>query len=94
VIIANDPEALNVTGDPDSPVDVAVTVLLFVPVVGPNVKVVDALPSVPVEAEEADNDPPPAVTANVTLTPLTGLLLVSLTITTKGLASAVPTVAL
>jgi hypothetical protein len=90
VIIANDPVALKATGD--SPVDVAVTV--FVPVVGPNVRVVDALPSVPVEAEEADNDPPPAVTANVTLTPLTGLLLASLTITTNGLASVVPTVAL
>jgi len=86
------PVALKVTGDPESPVDVAVTV--FVPDVVPNVRIVDALPSAPVVAEVADSDPLPAVTANVTPTPLTGLLFASLTTTTKRLASVVPTVAL
>jgi hypothetical protein len=86
------PVALKVTGDPLSPVEVAVTV--FVPAVVPNVNTVDALPSNPVVALVADNDPPPTVTVNVTLTPLTGLLFASFTITTKGLGSAVPTVPL
>jgi len=86
------PVALNVTGEPESPVEVAVTV--FVPAVGPSVKVEEALPSELVVVLVTERDPPPAVTANVTLTPLTGLLLASLTITTKGLDSAVPTVPL
>jgi hypothetical protein len=85
------PVTLNVTGDPDSPVDVAVTV--FVPAVVPSVSVVEAFPSVPVVAEVADRDPFPAVMANVTLTPLTGLLLASFAITTKGKGSVVATVA-
>jgi hypothetical protein len=88
------PVALKVTGEPESPVEVAVTVLLLVPAVVPRVRVEEAFPSEPVVVLVTDRDPPPAVTANATLTPLTGLLLASFTITTKGLDSAVPTVPL
>ena len=84
------PVALNVTGDPDRPVDVAVTV--FVPAVVPSVSVVEAFPFDPVMAEVADREPPPAVMLNATLTPLTGFPLASFTITTRGLGSTVPTV--
>jgi hypothetical protein len=73
-------------------VEVAVTV--FVPATNPNVRVVEAFPSEPVVVLVTDRDPPPEVTENATLTPLTGLLLASLTITTNGLASAIPTVPL
>jgi hypothetical protein len=83
--------ALKVTGDPDNPVEVAVTVL--VPAVVPNVRVEEAFPSEPVVVLVTERDPPPEVTANATLTSLTGLLLASFTITTKGLGSVVPAVA-
>jgi hypothetical protein len=86
------PVALNVTGEPESPVEVAVTVLA--PAVSPRVRVEDAFPSEPVVVLVTDREPPPAVTAKATLVPLTGLLLTSFTITTKGLDSAVPTVPL
>jgi hypothetical protein len=88
------PVALKVTGEPERPVEVAVTVLVFVPAVGPNVRVEEAFPSEPVVVLVTDRDPPPAATANITLTPLTGLLLASFTITTNGLDSTVPTVPL
>jgi hypothetical protein len=88
------PVALNVTGEPERPVEVAATVLLLVPAVVPSVRVEDALPSEPVVVLVTDREPPPVVTANVTLAPPTALLLASLTITTKGLDSVVPTVAL
>ena len=86
------PVALKVTGDPDSPVEVAVTA--FTPAVVPSVSVVEAFPSDPVVPEAADTDPPPEATANVTLTPPTGFPLASFTIATKGLDRAVPTVPL
>jgi hypothetical protein len=83
------PVALKVIEDPR-----AVAVTLFSPAVLPNVRTVEAFPSVPVVAEVADRDPFPAVMANVTLIPLTGFSLESLAITTKGLGSVAPTVAL
>jgi hypothetical protein len=88
------PVALNVTGEPDSPVEVAVTVLLLVPAVVPRVRVEEAFPSEPVVVLVTDREPPPEVTENATLTPLTALLLASLTITTNGLDSVIPTVPL
>jgi hypothetical protein len=94
VIVAKGPAApvaLKVTGDPASPVEVAVTV--FVPAVVPSVKVVEAFPSAPVMAEVADSNPLLEVIANVMLTPLTGFPLASFTITAKG-DSTVPTVPL
>jgi hypothetical protein len=86
------PVALKVTGEPERPMEVVVTVL--VPAVVPNVRAEEALPSEPVVVLVTDREPPPVVTANATLTPLTALLLASLTITTNGLDSVVPTVAL
>jgi hypothetical protein len=91
VMVAKDPAtpvALKVTGDPDRPVEVAVTV--FVPGVVPRVRSVEAFPSEPVSPDVADSAPFPEVMANATLTPLTGLPTESFTITTNGLAKAVP----
>jgi hypothetical protein len=86
------PVALKVTGEPERPVEVAATV--FAPAVVPRVRVEEALPSEPVVVLVTERDPPPEVTAKVTLTPLTALLLASFTITTNGLDSTVPTVPL
>jgi hypothetical protein len=52
----------------DCPAVVAVTA--FVVAVGPRIRNVDAFPSEPVEADVAVRDPPPTVTAKITLTPL------------------------
>ena len=80
------PVALNVIGLPVNVPEVAVTV--FVPAPGPNVRVVDASPEELVVTLVALNDPPPAVTAKVTVTPETGLLLASATFTVNGFANA------
>ena len=68
------PVALNVTGLPESPVAVAVSVLG--PAVGPRVHdVTAAIPSAPVAtAVVGFTVPPPEPTAKVTATPPTGLL--------------------
>ena len=93
------PEALKVTGLPASPAAVAVTVLLSVPAAVPRVQVVSvAMPEalVTTTAGVAGAILPPvpsAVRVKVTLTPLTGLLLASVT-STDGATAAVPTVAL
>ena len=93
------PEALKVTGLPVRPATVAVTVLLSVPAAVPRVQVVSVAmpePSVITTAGVAGTMLPPvpsAVSVNVTLTPLTGLLLASVT-RTDGATAAVPTVAL
>jgi hypothetical protein len=92
-LVAKDPSspvALKVTGDPDSPVEVAVT--LFSPAVAPKVRTVEAFPSAPVVVEVTDRDPLPDAMANVTPTPLTGFPLMSVTLTTKGSAKALPTI--
>src|SRR5690242_16269902 len=87
------PVAVNVTGLPVSPVDVAVSV--FGPAVGPSVHdVTVAIPLVPVvTAVVGLTVPPPEATANVTATPLTGLPFASRTITEGSTTTAVPAVA-
>ena len=79
------PVAVNVTGLPDSDPDVALTVL--VPAVDPNVSVLEASPELLVDTVAALSEPPPAVTANVTVTPETALPPASATFTVNGLAS-------
>ena len=67
--------AVNVTGLPVSPEEVAASVLLFVPAVVPSVhEVTVAMPLAFVVALPPVTPPPPEPTANVTLTPLFGLL--------------------
>jgi hypothetical protein len=85
--------AVNVTGLPVSPVAVAVSV--FDPAVVPSVQlVVEAMPlELVVTADVGTTVPPPDATANVTLTPETGLLFASLTITLGAMLTALPAVA-
>src|SRR5882762_3245203 len=67
------PVAVNVTGLPMSPLDVAVSVL--VPAVGPSVHdVTVAIPLAFVVCVDPVTLPPPVATAKVTATPATGLL--------------------
>ena len=74
---------MKVTGEPDTPALDAVRV--FTPAVWPNVQLPTvAMPLASVTVVPPDTEPPPDVTANVTVAPLTGLLLASL-ITTLGL---------
>ena len=88
--------AVKVMGEPESEPDVAVSVLLFVPALVPRVHVPDeAIPLASVICEVVLTiEPPPVATAKLTLTPLTGLLLESLTMTEGAVVTAVPTVAL
>ena len=87
------PVAVKVTGLPLKLPDVAVIVLL--PAVVPNVQLPTvAIPLASVVADKPVADPPPVATAKVTLTPLTGLLLASLTITLGAVDTADPAVAL
>jgi hypothetical protein len=88
------PVAVNVTGLPVSPADVAVRVL--VPAVVPRVQFVTAAtPLLPVRtAVVGATVPPPDATANVTLVLATGLLNWSVTKTAGGVVTAVPTMAL
>src|SRR5439155_1651068 len=87
------PVAVNVTGLPASPVAVAVSE--FGPAVGPNVH--DVTAAIPlafvVTGVVGLTVPPPEATANVTLTPATGLPFASRTITEAGVATVVPAVA-
>src|SRR5439155_6724555 len=83
------PSAVNVTGLPVSPIDVAVSV--FVPAVVLSVQ----LPPVAIPLPFVVWVPPvtlplPAAGANVTVTPCTGLLLPSCTITDGGELTALP----
>ena len=86
------PVAVNVTGLPESPDAVAVSV--FVPAVVPSVQLVtEAIPlELVVTALVGTTVPPPEATANVTLTPETGLLFTSLTITLGAVLTAAPAV--
>src|SRR5512135_1285258 len=88
------PVAVNVTGLPVRPVDVAVSE--FAPAVVPSVQLVTcAIPLALVRIGVVGlTVPPPPATANVTLTPATGLPCVSVTSTLGAVATAVPTVAL
>lgn len=86
------PVAVKVTGDPDSDPDVAVTV--FEPAVVPSVHVpAVAMPLLFVVAFAPVMDPPPDATANVTVTPLTGLPAASVTRTAGDTLTADPAVA-
>src|SRR5688572_6477589 len=86
--------AVNVTGLPVRPMAVAVNVLLFAPAPVPSVQPICAKPDAPVATGFVPlSDPPPAVTANVTDTPATGLLKASRTTTRGAIATAVFTVA-
>jgi len=85
------PVAVNVTGEPASPVAVAVRV--FAPTVVPSVQ----LPTVAVPLAFVVwllpvREPPPLATAKITLTPLTGVLLASVMITVGRVTKAPPTV--
>src|SRR5216684_378586 len=79
--------ALNVTVV--SPV--ADALVVCVPGAGPRVRVVLALPSEPVVDEVGFTEPPPDAGAQVIVTLGTGLLFASVTSTTCGVASVVPT---
>src|SRR5207247_8829223 len=87
------PVAVNVTGLPVRPGEVAVSV--FAPAPGPSVHDVTAAMPLPlvVTAVVGSTVPSPDATANVTATPATGLLNWSSTVTDGGVATAVPTVA-
>src|SRR5439155_6001226 len=87
------PVAVNVTGLPVSPLDVAVSV--FGPAVGPRVhEVMAAIPLAFVLTGAVGlTVPPPEATANVTRTPATEFPFASRTITDGSTATAVPAVA-
>jgi hypothetical protein len=78
---------LNVTGV--SPATLALVV--WVPGVGPRVRVVDACPAASVADDAGFTDPPPDAAAQFTVTLGTGLPWASLTSTVCGVASVVPT---
>ena len=78
------PVALKVIGLPAKDPDAVVTV--FVPALEPKVNILDASPKLLVDTFVALRDPPPAVTANVTATPETGLPAASVAFTVNGLA--------
>ena len=92
VRLANGPAtavAVKVTGEPVSEPEVALKV--FAPVVVPNVhEPTVAIPLASVVAVVPVAEPPPDATANVTLTPDTGLPPASVTTTDGGVATAVP----
>src|SRR5947208_2605497 len=87
------PVAVKVTGLPVSPVDVAVSE--FGPAVGPKVhEVTSAIPlAFAVTGVVGVTQPPPDATANVTVTPATGLPVASCAITDGVTSTAVPAVA-
>src|ERR1043166_2675920 len=96
-LVAVVPEALKETGLPVRPVDVAVTVLLSVPLAAPTTQLVAvAIPEafvLTVEGPAGVTVPPPALTANVTNTLCFGFPPESVTLTEGGSATAVLTVA-
>src|SRR5713101_7461728 len=89
------PETWNVTGLPLRPLAVAVSVL--VPTADPRVQLVSAATPLPFVVRVVGDDgavlPPPAVTANVTWTPPTGLPCASVTMTDGEGETWVPAVA-
>jgi len=82
------PVALKVT----DPIPAVLATTLLVPATVPSVKLVDALPRISVAAVAGATDPFPSVTENVTVAPTIGTPPRARTLTTSGLASAVPTV--
>src|SRR5439155_460663 len=87
------PAPVTVTGLPVSPLALAVGE--SAPPVGPRLPLLDALPTFAfvVTGVVGLTEPPPDATANVTLTPPTGLPFASRTITDGSIATAVPAVA-
>jgi hypothetical protein len=86
------PVAVKVSGDPVSPLLVAVSVLP--PTIDPSVQLPTvAMPLALVVALPPVMLPPPVATANVTVTPETGLSNASRTRTLGAVVTAVPTVA-
>jgi hypothetical protein len=86
------PVAVKVSGDPVSPLLVAVSVLP--PTIDPNVQLPTvATPLALVVALPPVMLPPPVATAKVTVTPATGLSNASRTSTLGAVATAIPTVA-
>src|SRR6267143_1080142 len=59
--------AVKTTGEPVSPFTLAVSV--WVPALGPRVRVTAATPSLPVEGVGDETEPPPSPTTHVTVTP-------------------------
>ena len=87
------PVAVKVTGEPLS--ELLVAVIVLAPWAVPSVQEPTvAIPEELVVAVRPVPEPPPEATANVTLTPDTGLLLASVTSTAGSVARTVPTVAL
>src|SRR2546428_11893 len=82
--------AVNPTGEPTSPPTVAVAE--SGPATVPRVRVAVAMPVGSVMDDDGVIEPPPLVTVQVTVTPLTGLLLASVTLTEYGVASVAPIV--
>ena len=88
------PVAVNVTGLPARPAEVAVRVSRLLPAVVPSVQLpTAAIPPASVVAPAPVTLPLPAAAANVTATPGTGLPNWSRTLTEGGVATAVLTVA-
>jgi hypothetical protein len=86
------PVAVNVTGEPESPADVADKV--FWPGTGPSVQLPTvAMPEPLVFWLAPVIDPPPPVTANVTATPETAPPCASVTFTAGATGTALPAVA-
>src|SRR5262245_27166317 len=83
------PVAVNVTGEPDRPVDVAVSV--FVPGAGPNVQLPTvAIPEPLVFWLPPVIEPAPLATAKVTATPETAPPCASVTFTAGAIGTAEP----
>ena len=85
------PVAWKVTRGAASPAQVAVMTLA--PAVVPSVQPTLAMPAASVVADVLPQEPPPAVAAKSTVTPLTGLPCLSTTMTLGAVATAVPATA-
>src|SRR5216683_7630426 len=81
--------ALNTTGEPVSPFTFAVSV--WVPALGPRVRVTEATPLLPVTGDIDDTEPPPLPTTHVTVTPAFPFPCASITSTVCGVARVVLT---
>src|SRR3989442_9069288 len=81
--------AVNTTGEPVRPFTLAVSV--FVPALGPSVRIAEATPLPPVTGDVNETVPPPSPTAHVTVTPDLALPCPSLTSTLCVVARVVLT---
>src|SRR3989442_6045060 len=81
--------AVNTTGEPVRPFTLAVSV--FVPALGPSVRITEATPLPPVTGDVNETVPPPSPTAHVTVTPDLALPCPSLTSTLCVVARVVLT---